>query len=86
MDIVPLYEAAAALASKEGFLQEQALALEKAGRYLLTLKQKSKSGFEVSHARALFVRAIETYEIYGAMLKVEQLQKLLAIQLTETTL
>jgi hypothetical protein len=75
IDIISLYEEAATLASNEGFLHEQALALEKGGFHAL---KNLGSGVDCLQARSFFLRAIEVYDTYGSLLKVEQLEKVLS--------
>lgn len=71
-----LYRKAAEIASDEGFLHEQALALEKGGRFLFHISIGSQQSH--SHEARSFVKdAIEVYDKYGSMLKVDQLSRLL---------
>jgi hypothetical protein len=80
MDVTLLYEDAATLASKGGFLHEQALALEKGGYHVL---KNLGSGGDCLQARSFFLRAVEVYDVYGSSLKVEQLRKVLSSRLAD---
>lgn len=61
-----MYDKAIQLAEKQGFLNEQALACEKAGLVLLEAGRFQDAGWYVTRARAL-------YKKWGANTKVEQL-------------
>jgi hypothetical protein len=74
-DILPLYEESIKWAKNEGIMQEESLALEKAGFHLLTTYQNRTDA--VSVARSFFARAIDAYENYGSRLKVRQLENVL---------
>jgi hypothetical protein len=71
-DIIALYEESARLAKEEGFVHEQALALEKAGYHVLYIQENTDTA---SLARPFFKQAIEVWENYGALLKVQMLTK-----------
>jgi hypothetical protein len=73
-DIALMYCKAAEGASEEGFLHEQALALEKGGRFLLKDFHDSRWTVE---ARSFFSEAVKVYREHGSMLKVDQLEKIL---------
>ncbi|KAL3920973.1 MAG: hypothetical protein SGILL_002994, partial [Bacillariaceae sp.] len=77
-DISLLYHEAAAVSREEGFLHEQALALEKGGRFLLSDEHGSRSTFE---ARSFLVDAIKVYKEYGSRLKADQLERLFGKEL-----
>lgn len=65
------YDKAIHYAEKEGFLGEKAMAYEKAARMLL------RSG-ELTEASSYFLKAIAVYSEWGAVVKVVQLQQLMA--------
>lgn len=65
-----LYDEAIELAEKEGFIHEQALACEKAGRILLEWDRKAEGLEYLAQARDL-------YEEWGATAKLSQLSRLL---------
>jgi hypothetical protein len=74
-DILLKYEESAQLAQTEGFLHENALAMEKAGYHVLQLNQSTKTA---TAAQLYFDRAIVAYELYGATRKVQQLKKVVS--------
>lgn len=74
-EISCLYQKAAQIAREEGFLHEQALALEKGGRFLLRSQESQRNHSQEAHS--FLAEAIEVYDRYGSMLKVDQLSKLL---------
>ena len=65
-----LYDKAIQLAEKQGFVNEQALACEKAGLVLMTSGRAGDADWYITRARALYRR-------WGANKKVDQLVKLL---------
>lgn len=69
-DALSLYEKSAASAAKEGYVHEQALACEKAALML-------RGCGSLREARTNFMNARNLYEMWGANLKVDEMERLL---------